>query len=56
MTIAQQPKDVINESSRAYAIAVTPERRYCVFGDANRSYRVVNSHGVRRVDGIVTTG
>jgi hypothetical protein len=54
-TVTQNLTDVVNEASRAYAISVTPERRYCSFEwlVPKRTYRVVQTHGVRRVDGVV---
>jgi hypothetical protein len=53
-TVSQRTKDVVNESSRAYAVAYTPTAAYCGFDPSlTRTYRVVQHHGVRRVDNIV---
>jgi hypothetical protein len=52
-TVAQRTADVVNESSRAYAVAYTPPKRLCQYGSGTRTYRVVNSHGVRRSDDVI---
>jgi hypothetical protein len=53
-TVAQRTTDVVNESSRAYAVTYTPRVAYCRFDPSlTRTYRVVQNHGVRRVDNIV---
>ena len=54
-TAAQRTIDVVNESSRAYAVAYTPTVAYCGFDPSlTRTYRVVQNHGVRRVDNVVS--
>jgi hypothetical protein len=53
-TVAQRTQDVVNESARAYAVAYTPTAAYCGFDSSlTRTYRVVQHHGVRRVDDLV---
>jgi hypothetical protein len=53
VAVAQNLTDAVSDAPTAYAISVTPERRYCVFSDAKRSYRVVNNHAIRRSDDVV---
>lgn len=53
-TVQANETDVISEATRAYAISYTPTTRYCGTDPTlTRTYRVLNSHGIRRVDGIV---
>ena len=53
VTVARQATDVVNEASRAYAVSYTPTVKTCWWDDFVATYRVVNQHGIRRVDGIV---
>jgi hypothetical protein len=57
VTVASRAKlpDVVNESSRAYAVAYTPAVKTCWWSGQGyeSTYRVVNQHGVRRVDDVV---
>jgi hypothetical protein len=53
-TVAVNLTDKISESASAYAVSYTPPRRVAPFGyGIKRTYRVVNTHGVRRNDGVV---
>jgi uncharacterized repeat protein (TIGR01451 family) len=48
-TIAHNPKDVIDGRETAWAVQYTPKARYCPTNEAlRRTWRVVNSHGIRR--------
>jgi uncharacterized repeat protein (TIGR01451 family) len=53
-TVLANETDVVSDAPRAYAVSYTPTRRLCGTDPAlTRSYRVVNYHAVRRVDGAV---
>ena len=45
--------DAINESSKAFVQAYTPTVKTCWWDDFVGTYRVVNEHGIRRVDNVV---
>jgi hypothetical protein len=51
-TVDTSRADVVNEAPRAYAVAYTFGQYFCA-GNPDRTYRVVDSHAVRRDDGVV---
>ena len=55
VTVAHQPNDRWNEASRAYVEQYTPNTVQKCWNDPalTSTYRVVNTHGVRRVDGVI---
>jgi hypothetical protein len=54
-TVARNATDKVDERAQAYAVSYTPPtRRLCwIDKSLRRTYRVVNSHGIRRSNGVV---